>query len=46
MDKTLDSKNKIKHERDGAVQRMMELWASAENIENMGEIVDEECVIR
>ena len=46
MDKTLDSKKKIKHERDGAVQRMVELWASAGNIKNMGEIVDEKYVIR
>ena len=46
LDKTLDNKKEIKHERDGGVQRMMELWASAGNIENMGGIVDEEYVIR
>ena len=41
LDKTLDSKKKIRLERDGAVVIMMNLLASAGNIGEMGDIIDE-----
>ena len=41
LDKTLDSKKKSRLERDGAVVIMMNLLASAGNIGEMGDIVDE-----